>query len=340
MHRFLLRRALLGVALAVWAMPAIGSEPSEGRPRTVAVRFVKSPYADYLFYLFYRSSGPYKDLETAVPLGDLPTLDQNVSLPEQAASAQVTSYRQLLALLPQYRDAKDRIATVGAGPRARHRILAYSDELPPYGKLVQVVEGGEAGYPSFARFWTANIAPAEDRQISAWTRQLVECRPLDRLQRLTRLSFPFSRLDVAAIALHLSGSGETDPPGVYTVLFDKPNLAWTIGHEGTHLTVDRFSGHNWYGHPMAAAAIKAVKAHGGAPGDIEESLALFMQVKVSQACGYSKPERRMSDNFNAGTVNGDILRSLEAGWDGYLADPSQDIIGYLLTSTLKAYPAG
>jgi hypothetical protein len=339
MSRPIWRWAFLACAAALFATPVVGQGAARGQPRPVAVRFVKSPYADYLFYLLYRNSGAYKDLEATVPLGDTPTLDQNASLPEQAASAQVASYRQLYGLLPQYRGARDRILPIGTGPRRRYRILSYSDHPPPYDKLQQVVRAGEAAYPKFAPFWRATIAPAEDRQIAAWRTQLAECRPLDKLQELTRLSFPYEHLDVAAIALHFSGSGNTDPAGVYTSLFDKPNLAWVIGHEGTHLTVDRYAGHNWYADPQAPAAIKAVEAHGGVASDIEETLALFMQVKVSQACGYSKPERRMSDNFEATTVKGAILRALEGGWDRYRADPRQDIIGYLLASTLQTFPA-
>jgi hypothetical protein len=60
---------------------------------------------------------------------------------------------------------------------------------------------------------------------------------LNKLQELERLSFPFSNLDVGAMALHLSGSGNTYPAGVYTSLFKKPNLAWVLGHEATHLMV-------------------------------------------------------------------------------------------------------
>jgi hypothetical protein len=330
------------VAAAVLALGA-GATPAQptaaAAPHPVAVRFIKSAFADYLFYLLYRTNGPYTDLPAAVPLGDAPTLDQNASVPEQAASAEVANYRQLYGLLPQYRGAKDRILRLGSGSKARYRILSYSDHPPSYEALERVTHAGEAAFPKFAHYWTERIAPAEDNQLAAWRRQLVECRPLDRLQEITRLSFPYDHLDVAAIALHFSGSGNTDPAGVYTSLFEKPNLAWVLGHEGTHLTVDRWGGHNWYAEAGAPAAIRAVEAHGAVASDIEESLALFMQVKLSQACGYSKSDRKMSDNFKAGTVKGDILRALEAGWDAYRADPRQDIMGYLVASTLKAYPS-
>jgi hypothetical protein len=157
------------------------------------------------------------------------------------------------------------------------------------------------------------------------------------LQELERLSFPFPTLDVASIALHLSGSGNTYPPGVYTVLFKKPNLAWVIGHEVTHLMVDRYAGHKWRSYPQADRAIELVTQHGGRAGDIEESLAPFMQVKLSQACGYSEATRHMSDKYPENAPKGAILRSLEAGWVDYQANHTQDIIQYLLHQTIGAF---
>ena len=66
-----------------------------------------------------------------------------------------------------------------------------------------------------------------------------KCLPLERLRELERVRFPFEALDVGAIAFHFSGSGNYSPPGVYTRLFDNPNLAFTLGHEATHLLVNR-----------------------------------------------------------------------------------------------------
>jgi hypothetical protein len=327
---------VVGLSLAVPALVHAQIEKTQDHP--VTVRFVESPYADYLFYLLYRSTGRFPQLETAVPLGKVPTLDQLISLPEQAASDQVQSYRDLYPLVEQYRGVTKAVIPVPEGRVQHFRKLAYSDELPNYQQLSDVVHQGEASYPLFQQFWEKNIAPAEQQQIDVWRQQLVECAPLDKLQELERLSFPFAKLDVASIALHLSGSGNTYPVGVYTGLFKKPNLAWVIGHEATHLMVDQYAGHNWHAHPLADQAIMMVKQHGGAAGDIEESLALFMQVKVSQACGYTEQSRRMSEKFPANTPTGAILRSLESGWDDYNLDHSQNIIDYLLRQTIAAFP--
>jgi hypothetical protein len=76
---------------------------------------------------------------------------------------------------------------------------------------------------------------------------------------------------------------------------------------------------------------------GGNAGDIEESLALFMQVKLSQARGYTEATRHMSDKYPENAPKGAILRSLEAGWVDYQANHTQDIIQYLLHQTIGAF---
>ena len=316
------------------------SAQSAGRnERPVKVRFVHSPYADYLYYLLYRSTGQFPQLRDAVPLGDIPVLNRLISLSEQAASAQIQSYRELYPLVEQYRDAKEPVLQLSVDGVPHFRKLGYDYVLPPYQQIADIVRRGESSYPQFLDFWKENIAPAERQQISAWERQLEECQPVNKLQNIERFSFPFPDLDVAAIALHFAGSGNTFPAGVYSSLFSKPNLAWALGHEATHLMIDRYAGHNWLDHPLAAQATELIKRHGGEPPEIEESLCLFMQLKLSQTCGYDEPSRRISDRFAASVPKGAILRSLEAGWDSYQSDPKQDIIDYTLRQTIAAFPA-
>jgi hypothetical protein len=324
--------------LSLFLVPLISrSEAVKEQKHAVEVRFIQSSYADYLFYLLYRSMGQFSQLETDVPIGKIPSLDQLISLPEQAASAQIHHYRQLYSMIHQYRGATEAIVPVSAAGRTHFRKLAYSNDLPSYQRLSDIVHQGEAVYPAFESYWEKNIAPAEKQHIDAWKQQLSECSPLDKLQAVERLSFPFPTLDVGSIALHLSGSGNTYPPGVYTSLFKKPNLAWVIGHEATHLMIDQYAGHKWRSYSVAQQAIELVSQHGGHANDIEESLALFMQVTLSQMCGYSESARRMSDNFPANTPTGAILRSLEAGWPEYLANSGQDIIEYMLKQTIAAF---
>lgn len=108
--------------------------------------------------------------------------------------------------------------------------------------------------------------------------------------------------------------------------------------EATHLMLDRNIGHNWLDHPLAVQAIELVKRHGGEQPDIEEALRVFMQLKLSQSCGYDEPSRSMSDRFPANVPKGAVLRSLETGWDGYQANSKQDVIDYTLHQTIAAFP--
>jgi hypothetical protein len=337
------------VVFLLCAVPVLSlPQTTREQKHKVEVRFIQSSYADYLFYLLYRSTGQFSALEADVPIGKIPTLDSLISLPEQAASAHIGNYRQLYPLVRRYKGITAAIVPVSQAGRQHFRILVYSDELPSYGQLDDIVHRGEAVYPAFQNFWAREIAPAERQTIDVWKQQLSECAPLEKLQELERLSFPFSTLDVGAIALHLGGSGNTYPPGVYTStspsLFKKPNLASAIGHEATHLMVNQYAGHMWRSYPQADRAIELVTQHGGHANDIEESLSLFMQVKLSQACGYTEATKRMSDKYPADTTNpadattGAILRSFELGWPEYQANHHQDIIEYMLQQTIAAFP--
>jgi hypothetical protein len=305
-------------------------------PRKVEVRFVKSPIADYLFYLLYRSTGDFPKLKEAVVLDNIPKLDELISLPEIAASAQINSYGELQSLLLPYRDAHGRVAKMIEGGVVHYRILAYSNTLPSYERLSHILALGAADYPKFLAFWEREIAPEEDKQIAAWREQLAIDQPFEKLQLFARLRFPAKSVDIAAIALHVSGSANTYPEGIYSGLFPKPNLAWTVGHEGTHLLVDEHAGLNWLSYPQAREAMLLVKGRGGAQSDIEEALCLLMQVKVSQASGRIPADYRLSARFTEPAVKRDILVALEDGWQKYQESPSGNLIDFLLTQTVCA----
>lgn len=330
-------RAAPLLAVFFWASVCHGADVSQPvAPRDVEVRFVKSPFADYLFYLLYRQTGRFTELERAVPLGDIPTLDDLISLPEVTASAQIQSYSELQSLVLPYRDAHDRVSRIREGESVHYRILAYSDKLPSYEKLSRIIALGEIDYAKFAVFWTERIAPEEDKQIAAWREQLATDQPFNQLQLLARLRFPSPTVDIAAIALHGSGSANTYPEGIYTGLFVKPNLAWTIGHEGTHLLVDDYGGLNWVSRPQAREAINLVVARGGDVSDIEEALCLLMQVKLSQSSGQTPGAFRLSSKLTTPSVKRDILVALENGWASYQADSKEDLIDFLISETIRA----
>jgi len=262
-------------------------------PRKVQVRFVHSPYADYLFYLLYRNTNDFSSVAQAVPLDAIPTAGGPISLSEVVASSKIKDYRNIYPLLKDYRKPTGLVIF-----KPMPKILGYGKTLPSYESLISIVRQGESSYPKFLELWEKEVAPQEQKSIEAWQKQNAQCVPLERLQELERVRFPFPSLDVGAIAFHFSGSNNTSPTGVYTRLFDKPNLAFTLGHEATHLIVNKYVGYNWTRHPRAAEAIDAVKKLGGNDFDIEESLCLFMQVTLPQECGDTSKAARVSSQLN------------------------------------------
>lgn len=301
----------------------------------VQIRFVKSAMGDYMQYLLGRSTGKFDTLEKVVPLGDIPILDENITLPEVAASSNITSYAELYPLIEPYRSAKSRVVSMGDN---RYRILAYSYEMPSYQKVRLILDDGAAMYPQFVKYWTDNIAPGEAAQIAAWKQQDAAWHPFHGLQSLARMKFPSSHLDIVALALHGSGSGNTDPEGIYTTLFSKPNLAWVVGHEGTHLLVDQFGGHNWRTLPGAQKAIQLAVAHGATADDLEEALCLLMQAKLSQFYGQTPVDFKVSAKLSP-SVKKDVLVSLENGWPAYRANSRQTLIEWFVSQSLAQLSA-
>jgi|SRR5215813_6959528 len=339
---FIIPGCLISAAVAQAPRPGpdyrqrLKSDPAvENRifPRKVRLQFVNSPYADYLFYLLYRNTNEFSSVSKSVALDDIQTVHGLISLPEDVASAQIDHYRDIYRLLKPYQHLTGRIAL-----KPKPKILGYGSSLPSYDSLLSIVRQGETSYPKFLKFWQTDVGPTEQKTIEAWTQQQAQCSPLTRLQELERLRFPFSRLDVGAIAFHFSGSGNYSPAGVYTRLFSKPNLAWVLGHEATHLQVDKYVGHNWTKHPRAAEAIAAVQALGGKEEDIEESLCLFMQITLSQECGYTDTTRRISTQLNDSPLKKKICKALEDEWSDYQRDNQKypTIIDYLIHCTLEA----
>ena len=297
---------------------------------------MSSPYADYLFYLLYRNTNDFSSVSVAVPLELVPTSPKLISLSEVVASSRLISYREIYPLLNDYRAPSGRVIL-----KPKPKILAYSEPVPSYENLLTIIRQGESSYSKFLNFWKEKVAPEERKNIEVWQKQNAGCHPLDRLQELERIRFPFPSLDVGAIAFHFSGSGNYSPAGVYTRLFDKPNLAFTLGHEATHLLVNKYAGYDWTAHPRAAAAIQRVKELGGREEDIEESLCLFMQVVLPQDCGYTSRSARVSDQLKDAPLKRKICRALEQGWTDYLNNPTKypTIVDYLLYCTLKATQA-
>src|SRR5262249_18124420 len=182
--------------------------------RHVGLRFLHSPFADYLFYLLYRDTTRVPGLG-ATDLANVPTLNTLIALPEIALSERVSSYSQVQALTQLYR------GTIGrAVARPVPRLLTYGARPAEYDSLRMIVDGGLRGFEAFRALWALEIEPEELRNIEVWKAQNDACPAIDSLESLTGLSFPSDSLDVGAILMHLSGSGNYSPAGVYTRTFD------------------------------------------------------------------------------------------------------------------------
>jgi hypothetical protein len=292
-------------------------------------------YSDYLYYLFYRN-GRFGVKDNFPSLEDIPTIDHLIVLPNDVASLNIQEYDEIFPLLEEYRHPRGAVIYDPVP-----RILSHSEGIPPYDTLVSVIREGQAHFPDFYDLWKKNIEPKERNLIGIWEKQLEESQPLETLQRITRLRFPFRKLDVACIALHLAGSANTSPAGVYTMIFNKnatrPDLSWVLGHEGTHLLFTEKIGMDWQAHLLAPEAIEAVESLGGEAYDIEESLCVFMQFKLSQECGHCRNDVDWTSIYPEGLMN-DIITSMGTTWEEYVTkqDEYPTIVDFMLRCALKA----
>ena len=334
---------LLSVAALTGARLPVGTRSTHQPPawdttasRHVHLRFIHSPYADYLFYLLYRDTTRLPQWRDVALDPDLPTLTSLIALPELTASTRIRSYQEILPLVELYHHATARVVS-----RPAPRILVYGRQMPSYDILRLIVGRGASAFPRFLEVWKRTIEPKEVANIAVWQAQDAACHPMDSLQALARLPFPSGSLDVGAIDLHFSGSGNYTPMGVYTRTFDHPSLAFTLGHEATHLLVNPLTGHDWRRAPSAADLTAAAAARGLTVDDLDELLALFMQVALPQACGVVPSTRRISDAFAADTVRHAVLLSPEDDWQQYQGDPRRwpTLIEYFIDRSLAALAA-
>lgn len=298
-----------------------------------SLNYLHNPYSDYLFYLFYRESPEKYPLDSVMNLDKLPTLNYIISMPEMMASSNIKTYKDVYRFLKLYQNAKSRVIT-----NPLPKILAYSDDLPNYDTLEIILKAGEHHFEKFYKYWIAQIEPDEFKTITAWKTQDSIHHPLNKLQEISRIKFKSETLDVACIALHLAGSGNYSPPGIYSSVFKKPDLARFIGHEGTHLILTKYYGRDWHKYKMANKAKKLAIQNGLQANDIEEMLCMFMQTVLSQQCGFTAMDKRISSPFSEEKIKQKILIEFENNWSSYLADSKKysDIIEFMLINTINA----
>ena len=274
----------------------------------VTFTYVKSPYADFLFYLFYRSTGQFPGLKSDVPLDDIAPLQDDFFLPNDAAASGITTYAELYKLASTY-DA---------------RVL-----------LTQELQKGEPHYAPFFSFWQKRIAPTEEEAISTWRKQDAEWPPIAHLEQLERLKFPFSSIKIAAVALNPQANSMQGPPTIFTSI-QVPSLAWTIGHEGTHMMLGP-RGADWKKRKHGDEAIRLVIANGGSDYGVEEALCLLMQAKLSIAYGETPKDYLSSRDFTEPSSRRTLLLALERDWPSYLTSPDTNIADFLIAETIKTF---
>jgi hypothetical protein len=325
---FLSRRSFIA------AVAVLGS--SRGFAATGTTAFVptlvfgSNVLADYLHVLLYRL--PHDGFPPFAPPGfaKVPTVDALVAVPEVVAAAGLRNYSQVHPFV--------RHAFVALpAERVMHpvpRILSYSQHPPALTQVLAVIDAGAPYFPAFQTYWDQHVRSAVIAQIAAWRVQDASFHPMRVLTDFQRLPLRASRLRVFAMPFHPSGSGNYSPPAIFSSLFDKPNLPWFLGHEGSHLIWSEAVGTPFAAQPGAQAALALAKSR---KVDLEETMCLCMQVKTSIACGLSKPDRRISKDFPDGPQKR-LLIAMEDDWPAYLSNPERwpNLQRYVIDKAMSA----
>ncbi|MGM0464668.1 MAG: hypothetical protein ACQEQW_08415 [Bacteroidota bacterium] len=304
---------------------AIERDPSLTRPE---VELIKSPLGDYLYFLLCRK--PHRavpDLDSLLGIRGIPRMRVLIALPEIVTSYRIDNYSDIYRVIDSYYGG-DSLSSLNKDKR-----ISYSSVVPPAREIEELVRKGEESWPDFMKYWKQYIEPLEDQQIEVWEKQLRENDVMGNYAELTKIHLKSSRLEIAAMAFHLSGSCNFNPHGIYTSLFTRPNLPWVIGHEGTHILLSEFEA-GWMSDPRVAALEQKVAGAGYRIYDLEEAVCLFMQAALARKCGTVPPDyymhTRIQDEFM-----GSYIQNLEEGLDPYLKDDSMNIVDYMITTAEK-----
>lgn len=313
-----MRRYLLAFLLWISVCPIYAQSPKvypSGNNKKLKLTFGHNVYADFLFYLFYRNVGGFPTLPKKVPLkAVLNYQGAPVTLTERANVMQLKQYQALYPLVAHYRGETSGITT----QPLKH--LSFGEPLPNFDTLQTIIKQGEEYFPLFEKFWKDSIRQAELHTISVWKEQERNLKVTEKLFGLLRLKPRFNSLFIGAIALHTAGSGLVDQPSIHTQLFKKPNLPWFMGHELTHLMIGQYTGEDWSNQEGFAEIMQYLNANGHSYYEIEESLCLLMQVKLSQACGLLDKNYKISTYLPNNLYRKRIVQILEDQWTSYEAD--------------------
>jgi hypothetical protein len=195
--------------------------------------------------------------------------------------------------------------------------LARYDE--PVAELRRSIAAALPVYEAFRAHWECVVKPLEEGLIDIWRDQLETCEPLTLFQRLTRLPLEYDQLHLFACYYHPSGSALTPYPYLFTAPFNRfalePSVAWFVGHEATHLLLDRT---RWWETPAGRRGLKRYGSRYAA----EEPLCFLMQNRLSSICGLL-PEEEMQRIDASAAPNIPLYLWMQERWDEYQESPER-----------------
>ncbi len=256
------------------------------------------PVCDYLLWALYRQDR--FDLCPPALLGE-PITERYGHFPQFAAARGARRPEEALALLPEY----------GQEELARHDM--------PLAELRARVAAALPVYEPFLAHWQGAVKPLEEGLLDCWRDQLETCEPLSLYQRLVRLPLAHDRLYLFACYYHPSGSALTPYPYLFTAPFNRfglePTVAWFVGHEATHLLLDRT---RWWEMPAGRRGRRRYGSRHAA----EEPLCLLLQNRLSSICGLL-PEEEMQRIDAGAAPNIPLYLWLQERWDEYQESPDR-----------------
>jgi hypothetical protein len=257
-----------------------------------------SPVCDFLLWVLYQQDR--FDLKPPAAPGE-PVTERYGHFPQFAAARGAEEPREALALLPEY---------------AREELAGHDIPLE---ELRARLEPALPAYAAFCKHWEHEVKPLEEALLDGWRDQIRRCEPFILYQRLTRRSLVYDRLYLFACYYHPSGSALTPYPHLFTTLFNRfalePTVAWFVGHEATHLLLDRA---RWWETPAGRRALGRY----GSRYAVEEPLCLLLQNRLASTCGLL-PEGEMQQIDAGAAPNIPLYLWMQARWDDYQENPER-----------------
>jgi hypothetical protein len=267
------------------------------------VTLKSEPYADFLFYLFNGSTGAFPELPQAIPLGNIPKVGDSF-LPIELAIHDVDNYDEVI-----------------------RRARTYDDKA----RLLPVLSAGRAHVDRFLDYWRRVIAPAWRASVAHWTEENQIWPAVPNLERIERIRYPGTNLEIKVMPLDPSGSEKV--PMIFTTT-QVPSFQWIVGHEATHILL---AAAKWKELPGAADAIKRMERAGGTDYDVEEALCIFMQAHLTQEAGLLPKDYDIGHLLQPSPRRQLLLAIIER-WPQY--DRSQQNVAEFLLSTASQAALG